>query len=255
MNVVSAVKGGEPRPIVAPVAEADLEAEVLRVLQRATMYRLLSEALTYPCKEGMARLKVTAERLARAMQEFTSGLQHLGETIGRSTVEALASEYVRIFERNSPCSPREGSWNARGIGGRPALLADIAGFYAAFGLHVGEGLGDTEDHLAAELEFLGFLALKLAYAESSGNDEGVSVVREAMGAFWSEHLGGFVVPFTCALEETTTEEFYRAVARLLRAWAGRESSQLGVSLCQSAQPKSENAAEAECFTCPLSGRP
>ncbi|GBD25182.1 Chlorate reductase assembly chaperone protein [bacterium HR30] len=252
MKEHSTVPGSGPLADGAAVSD---EAKVLNTLRQATMYRLLATALSYPSEETLACIDTTAEQLAGGMREFAPLMERLCVCARTSDPTSLAAEYLRIFERDSPCSPREGSWNLQGAMSRPALLADISGFYSAFGVGLGKVLGDTEDHLAAELEFLGFLALKLAYALSTENDEGVAVVNRAIRAFWSDHVARFILPFARALEETTREEFYRIVARMLCVWAEQECCRLGVTLQETAEQKPGGALEADCFVCPFSERP
>lgn len=257
MNAASSTVATEGLGAGSPVCgDPQFEAAVLDVLQRAAIYRVLATALVHPSRDTLGYVAVTADRLARSasteLRELLESLRHCAQ---HTLPSSLASEYLRIFERDSPCSPREGSWNLQGVMNRPALLADVAGFYAAFGVRVGDVLGDSEDHIAAELEFLSFLSLKLAYAMAENNEEGAAVVQDATRAFWSDHLGRFVLPFTRNLEETTTEEFYRASARLLREWAKSESRRLDVTLAETAERAARTAIEADCLVCPMSGKP
>ncbi|MCX8073089.1 MAG: molecular chaperone TorD family protein [Candidatus Binatia bacterium] len=132
------------------------------------------------------------------MAELCELLQAVGASAEASETPVLVAEYLRVFDRTSPCSPREGSWTQQAVSGRPALIADIAGFYAAFGVQLGSALSDTEDRIAAELEFSAFLALKLAYAAATGEQQGAEVVHAALRSFWCDHVGRFVLPFARA---------------------------------------------------------
>ena len=85
--------------------------------------------------------------------------------------DEVARAYVSALERPAGCSPYEGSYGAAPLlAGKGAALADIAGFYAAFGMT--PGAAEVEDHIAAELEFMSVLALKEAAALAEGLVEG-----------------------------------------------------------------------------------
>lgn len=66
------------------------------------------------------------------------------------------------------------------------LLADLTGFYKAFGVASGDMI---LDHLAVECEFMALLLLREAYAESSGNKEMHEIVKDAQKKFIRDHLG------------------------------------------------------------------
>jgi TorA maturation chaperone TorD len=67
-------------------------------------------------------------------------------------------------------------------------LADIAGFYKAFGVEVAPET-DRPDQLAVELEFMHLLAVKEAVAEAQGEREDAALCREAAQKFLRDHLG------------------------------------------------------------------
>jgi nitrate reductase assembly molybdenum cofactor insertion protein NarJ len=69
-------------------------------------------------------------------------------------------------------------------------LADIAGFYHAFGLRLDEERHEMLDHLGVELEFYAILLLKQEALLALGDAEGGEIVRDARRKFLAEHLGG-----------------------------------------------------------------
>jgi len=71
-------------------------------------------------------------------------------------------------------------------------MADIAGFYHAFGFRLGGSRHERPDHLATQLEFLYVLSLKEAVAEEKGIEEHVEVCIEARKAFLRDHLGRWI---------------------------------------------------------------
>lgn len=241
-------------PPTGSVERNPAEAVLVAALWRAAMYRLLASALRYPCAESVTTVRELAQRLAAGLPEYAPWLGRIRQVaLTKETVEDLGAEYVRLFERESPCPPREGSWIQGPISGRPALLADLGGFYAAFGVRLGTAMADSEDHVAAELEFASWLELRYAYAIATLAHEGASVVHEALRTFWRDHLGRFVIPFACFLEGATHYSFYAVAANLLAAWAHAECGRLQVKPELDGTPTHGLAVEEASFTCPLAG--
>jgi TorA maturation chaperone TorD len=233
-----------------PATREDLERRVLEALWRSSVYRLLATALVLPTTESLQEVARIADRLAHGFPTQAQLLAALARAARSASAEDVASEYLRLCERAAPCPPREGSWGIQPISGRPALLADLAGFYAAFEMRLSDTMGDTEDHIAAELEFLSFLCLKEAYAFATQTDA-VAVVADAVQSFWRDHLARFAIPFAKSLQDATALDFYRVVAALLQWWARLECDRLQIAAEETASLASGNAAEAECFTCPF----
>lgn len=122
------------------------------------------------------------------------GYRDAAETIASSAPGAgLDAELARLFIRGV-VPPYETSYeSARSApGGKTLALADIAGFYRAFGF---QAHGDRPDHLAPELEFVSLLCVKEAYARLTGEDEGAGVCAEARGKFIREHLAPWLPEF------------------------------------------------------------
>jgi len=223
-------------------------------LERASLYRLLGWALARPQADHLAALAEAAEALARTVEPAVAEPLARFATAARGTdAAAVADEYVFLFDRGAKCPPYEGAWqNAPPLAGKAALLADIAGFYAAFGLQPGEAQPDVEDHIAAECEFMSALALKEAYALAESDDEGAAIIGAAQSRFVGDHLGRWSGTFSDALKEASPLPYYGALADLLSAWVKTEIECLGaaptVVLGRSGY---EPIQEAEAFTCPM----
>jgi len=210
---------------------ARADAAVVGALRRASVYRLLGAALAYPMAARVGALARWAELATGAWADpaLAGALARFGAAARGSDPETLAAEHVRLFDREVRCPPYEGAWGAVAVTGKAALLADVAGFYAAFGLGPAAGQPETEDHLGAELEFMGALALKEAWALARGQGEGLDVTRAAARAFLAEHLGCWAGSFARHLAATSPAAFYRRLAALLEAWLARELAGLEVT--------------------------
>jgi TorA maturation chaperone TorD len=107
-------------------------------------------------------------------------------------------------------------------------LADIAGFYRAFGFGVGGARRERPDHLAVELEFMYALALKQAYALEAGALEKARICAEAQSHFLQDHLGRWVELFTHSLTANGGVEPYLSLARFLTDFVQADAAALGV---------------------------
>jgi len=228
---------------------------VVRALTRAAAYRLLGGGWAYPALsrlEELARLADTAavgSPIAPAFGAFASAARG-------ADAEATAQEYVFLFDREARCPPYEGAWgDAPQLAGKPALLADIAGFYAAFGLEPSVTHPDAEDHIAPECEFMSALCLKEGYALAEGMTEALEVTRGAQASFLSEHLGCWAEAFAGAVKEATPLPYYGALADLLIAWVREETAALGVEPQRLSGRFGCDPVQEEAFTCPMAPAP
>jgi TorA maturation chaperone TorD len=134
------------------------------------------------------------------------------------------------------------------MAGKAALLADVAGFYRAFGLETAEGQPEVEDHVCAELEFMSALSLKEAWALAEQAAEGLEVTVTAQRAFLTDHLGRWTPAFAERLAAAAAGDFYAAAAAALRAWVAADCARLAVT---PAALEGVNEAEAGPFECPM----
>lgn len=108
--------------------------------------------------------------------------------------EQLASDYIDIFDRGqSKNSPYESDYGQNQAMTKGIELADLAGFYRAFGLdRDGEGLiKEMPDHISIELEFYAYLLMKQDVLAQENDLVGSETVYEARKKFLFDHLGRF----------------------------------------------------------------
>jgi TorA maturation chaperone TorD len=110
---------------------------------------------------------------------------------------ALAATWVRWFDLGRVAG-YEGSNVPGTAGGVTPRLADIAGFYSAFGLAVS---AERPDHIVAELEFMSFLLLSEAEACGDGESERAEIAAGAAQMFLRDHLGTWVTAWASRLGE------------------------------------------------------
>lgn len=116
-------------------------------------------------------------------------------------------------------------------------LADIAGFYRAFGFNAGGVRRERPDHLAMELEFMYVLAIMQAHAINIGMPEKAEVCIDAQTRFLHNHLGRWLKLFASSLAANGGIEPFLSLAGLLVSFVQADGAALGV-------PWSENGAQA-----------
>lgn len=97
------------------------------------------------------------------------------EAVGRAVTREVVPVYETSYE------PGPGS-----SGGPTFQMADIAGFYRAFGFEVS---GERPDHIVPELEFLALVLVKEAYALMAGDGGGAEICATARRKFVTGHPG------------------------------------------------------------------
>jgi len=78
---------------------------------------------------------------------------------------------------------------------RSSQMADVGGFYRAFGVQPGGERPERADHVSVEIEFVAFLYQKIALAIESGDEQHISVGQAAFEAFIRDHVTWWMPTF------------------------------------------------------------
>lgn len=130
-----------------------------------------------------------------------------------AAIAERSNEYHRLFEGAAACPINEAAYVRRDKG---SLLADISGFYLAFGVKPSPERGERPDHLRAEIEFLAVLLVLAAQARQRGASEDEGVTFDALRSFVEDHLGVWLPSFCTRLRESSCGAGYPAAARALK---------------------------------------
>lgn len=107
-------------------------------------------------------------------------------------------------------------------------LADLLGIYRAFGLQISPALRDRSDHLAVELEFLGFLAAKEAFHLEAGEELHLAATVAGSKYFLERHLGPALVSFAERVTKMGPAGFYKEMARFAAAFVRYDAARIGI---------------------------
>ena len=154
--------------------------------RRAQVYNFLAHAFLYPQDNWTEDAPLVQHILNELERDRRLEIGDLKFEV--LDLEFLQSEHRRVFGlAGSQCyeteigSPHEYRQSQE--------MADLAGFYRAFGFDVGGAVRERHDHLAVELEFMYVLALKESYAASQSNSDYFEISLDAQRKFLSDHLG------------------------------------------------------------------
>jgi len=157
---------------------------------QARDFALASMLAAYPDRE----LEATTEGLRGALADHPAAAPVLAWLDAEGGYDALRARYVDLFDRGKGRTSLYETEYGRMRGmSKGNDLADIAGFYHAFGLDLDtDAAHEMLDHVAVELEFYAMLLAKQRFLTEQGNDEGREIVEDARRKFLAEHLGSFV---------------------------------------------------------------
>lgn len=129
--------------------------------------------------------------------------------------DGLLCEYDRLFRSNAVWLYGS-EYKIENEFQRVRDLAEISGFYRAFGL---ETRNDRPDALPCELEFMRYLIFKEMHAPSR---EKVFICRDAQKKFFKEHLHTAVKNIAGKILSLTGNDFYRRTTSDLMEFLKRE---------------------------------
>jgi TorA maturation chaperone TorD len=258
------------------------------LLARQTCYQFFAKATSDPASgrwrllhdPGYQRTAIAAADCLRAEAEPSSvdavapgerpvtdlrldiAFRHLGKT-GKAE-----ETHGRIFGflLTKDCPPYETEYCPQTLSVyRSHKMADVAGFYSAFGLEPGRDFPERPDHVSLELEFMAWLIGKMRLAAEKGGpqaEERRGVCADGQEHFLADHLSWWVPAFCTALrkkaegsERAPASTFQGALADALAAFVSFERGWLNIpepTELVAANP-SEDEPEMTCAACDFAG--
>ncbi len=247
------------------------------LMARQTLYRFAALTLLDPKAGGWEQLDALREdallseaaNLIRDLPEATLRKLGPGEhplskldpdpVLNRlpHTRDKLNEEFENTFGLlvSNACPPYETEYiNSKYAFQRSNTLADVSGFYRAFGLTTSTTHPERPDHIVQELEFMAFLLglERQAYScDAAIRQQRLEVCREAQARFLREHLSWWAPAFARLLSHEDPGGFYDQAGVFLAALIPAERALLGVeSTAQHTEPSPLERPEA-CEGCEL----
>ena len=235
---------------------------------RSIAYGLLANAFRYPDRELVDTLldpqrwsdwPALIRRIdATAAEELEAVRDRWVEAKGRRTADGdddFQGAYVRLFGHavRGACPLYELEYGHGEIIQQSSILADITGFYTAFGMELVSGGNERPDHVSVECEFMSILAAKEAHAMSHEEDaEAHGTLNEAQRAFLEDHLAKWLPSLGRRITEAQPQGFYGGIARFAEAFVLSECRRLdavgGSRLLELRPPDPTRDATIDCGT-------
>jgi DMSO reductase family type II enzyme chaperone len=237
--------------------------EIERAVVRSALYKLLAKSFLYPTPQNYEYLVSNDyETLLADLQEMMEGQPDLVQSIsgvrslrkdwrGSQRREELETEYNRLFAHlgSTKCPPYETEYGFDNIYQKTEAMADISGFYSAFGLEISPQNTDRVDFFSTEMEFMSFLAVKEAHALEQQENEHGEICREAQKKFLTDHLGRWVSMFAKVLEKSSDHQFYVSLGNLAEQFLESEFMLLAVAPRKVAALEEQGKNIPEAFSC------
>jgi TorA maturation chaperone TorD len=217
------------------------EQTVERALAGAVFCRTLKLGLDRPSPElletvgqadGRGALRVAAGFLDGKSGGPVCGAVSRLFALGAPELSVLDQEYGALFGHSlhGKVCPYETEYGAAAMLQQAHQLADLQGFYAAFGLQVARASRERADHIACQMEFLEVLLVKEAWALEQGDAEMAEVTGLAIRRFLIDHLARFGAAFARSLAEAAGQGFYARLGELFETVLETVSGSRGVQV-------------------------
>lgn len=250
--------------MMTAIKEEIAKMDAKRCMDFGEIYALLSPLFLYPDEEAFVFLKNEifspikthlaeifkthpsrgdVSRLVNALKEKSDAMRARGD---------FQKEYAVSFGHIESDVPlHESEYHGGDIFYKTQLMADVSGFYSAFGFALSEEAKERVDHIGTELEFMHALEYKQAYALENGWSDKAALCEDAKKKFIAEHAGKWFAALRDRLMKKDENGFYTALICLAAQVIEREAEELGVELSPLLHvmtPASE-ALENNCMSC------
>lgn len=178
-------------------------------------------------------LKTLDSRIEKLFQSFGKNIRKEAVLVTESTngaLDNLQCHYDKLFGHavRGKCPAYEMEYGRNEIIRQAADLADLAGFYHAFGMESANGANSRPDHITAECEFMSVLCSKEAHALMLDEEEKIDVSVNAERTFLKDHLAGWLPAFAHRIEEADYSTFYTSIAQFAKLFIEVECDQFDI---------------------------
>jgi len=256
------------------IVEAKNDGRVEVTLNKSIIYQFLSTCFLEPDENTISVLKDNAYRrcveeashgylnsyeMSSEMNVLKSGLKEILKYLDGIGLEEMGKEYGRLFGIHliaEDCPTCESFYGTVDVFQLTNELADISGFYNAFGLMCSDELKERLDNLGVELEFMHFLSYKEAYALENDGEEKAALCLDGEKKFLKEHLGRWAGHFSSLVEKKTKGGgIYLSLARFLKGFISLEMRYLDVEAEETSKLNMSIFKEKdEAFACDFSAK-
>jgi nitrate reductase delta subunit len=130
----------------------------------------------------------------------------------------------------SACPPYELEYGQAEVFQQSQRLADIAGFYAAFGFETAGLVAERPDHVVAQWEFLFVLALREAQALADDRLEDAASCHTAQRLFLKDHAATWMPAFFERIRRAEPPAFFLTAAKVADRVLGEWCAALAVPM-------------------------
>jgi len=222
---------------------ATTTAKLDRLQSRAILYAGISSMFTSPVEEKFQSLcrEEFKNQLIEAAKYYDEYCGKKSDGIHETVVALIDAfdkekntieyEYINVFGHtlSKKTSPYElEHLQNQEIFYKTQSLADISGFYNAFGLQI--SAKERVDFISVEAEFLSYLIVKELVARQKNFDaEKIEVARNAQRDFLKDHFAGWTSTFAKNVIEQAHISFYQHAGRFLQRFINAEKTYLGIT--------------------------
>lgn len=201
---------------------------------------------------------------AAHLGDLGPGERRLSELVPAEILTRLPENSAKLNEQfestfgllvSKACPPHETDYiDSKLSFQRSNTLADVSGFYRAFGLITSTAHPERPDHIVQELEFMAFLISLQRQAmerNTSNCREEWEVCHNAQVRFLSEHLSWWAPAFAKLLCREAAGGFYEAAGKFLASLIPAERALLEVTPAERLVTSTWPEAPEECEGCEL----
>lgn len=195
---------------------------------RRNMYaffaRLYRSEVDQPLLDDMGCLAFSLDEEQGVYAEGTRQLMEALASLGFNARTDLAVDYARTFlgagvANGTAAFPYESVYTSPERLIMQDARDEVRAVYREHGLGVAEGYVEPEDHIAFELEFMGYLAQKAATVCAEQDEEAAAPLVAEQLAFLTGHVLRWLPEFVADIEKYAQTDFYRAIGKMTLGYA------------------------------------